>query len=112
MTPEVDADPGQRYRASVWAGIFYIAAGIFGATVVSLFAAFPTELIAAIAGLALLGTIGNSIHMALEAPDTRDAALVTFLTTASGMSLLNIGSAFWGLIFGMAIYLIQKRKVS
>ena len=71
-----------------------------------------TELIAAIAGLALLGTIGNSIHMALEAPDTRDAALVTFLTTASGMSLLNIGSAFWGLVFGMAMYLIQKRKVS
>ncbi|WP_454006423.1 benzoate/H(+) symporter BenE family transporter [Alcaligenes sp. Marseille-Q7550] len=110
MTPEVDPDPRQRYRASVWAGLFYFAGGIFGATVVSLFAAFPTELIAAIAGLALLGTIGNSIHMALEAPDTRDAALVTFLTTASGMSLLNIGSAFWGLVFGMAIYLIQKRK--
>ncbi len=110
MSPDADPDASQRYKASVWAGIFYLFTGIFGATVVALFAAFPHELVAAIAGLALLGTLGVSIHEALHAPGQRDAALVTFLATASGMSLLGIGSAFWGLVLGGICHVVLSRK--
>lgn len=110
MSPDADADQSQRYKASVWAGIFYLLTGIFGAAVVALFAAFPLELVAAIAGIALLGTIGNSLTMALEDTAGRDAALVTFLCTASGVALLGIGSAFWGLVFGMAVHVFAIRR--
>ncbi|TKR55213.1 benzoate/H(+) symporter BenE family transporter [Allopusillimonas ginsengisoli] len=111
MSPDADPNPRQRYKASIWAGVFYLFTGIFGATVVGLFAAFPAELIAAIAGIALLGTLGNSLALALGDEHGREAALVTFVCTASGMSLLGIGSAFWGLVFGMMVHLMMRRAV-
>ena len=77
-------------------------------TVAALFAAFPKELIMAIAGLALLGTIGNSLAAALREESEREAALVTFLVTASGLSLAGIGSAFWGLVAGVITLLVWK----
>ncbi len=104
MGDEVDTDPGRRWIAGVWAGLFYLCTGIFGATVVSIFIAFPVELIATIAGLALLSTISQSLATALSQPSGRDAALVAFLTTASGLSIMSIGSAFWGLFFGMIVH--------
>lgn len=110
MSPDADPDTRERYKASVWAGMFYLLTGIFGATVVALFAAFPQELVAAIAGLALLGTLGTSIHESLQAPDHREAALVTFLATASGMTLLGIGSAFWGLVLGGICHAVLRRR--
>ncbi|WP_322995273.1 benzoate/H(+) symporter BenE family transporter [Castellaniella sp.] len=110
MSPDADPDARERYKASVWAGVLYVLTGIFGATVVALFAAFPQELVAAIAGLALLGTLGTSIHESLQAPDYREAALVTFLTTASGMSLLGIGSAFWGLVLGGICHAVLRPR--
>ena len=103
MSKEADPDPQRRYWAAVWAGGFYLLTGVLGATVASLLAAFPQPLILAIAGLALLATIGNSLVAALADEAERDAALVTFLVTASGLTLLGIGSAFWGLVFGMAV---------
>ncbi|HNX70360.1 benzoate/H(+) symporter BenE family transporter [Rivihabitans pingtungensis] len=109
MSPDADPDPAQRYRASIWAGLFYIATGMLGATVVGLFSALPQALILAIAGLALLGTIGNGLASALEHPGERDAALMTFVVTASGMSLFGIGSAFWGLVLGLLTALLQRR---
>jgi benzoate membrane transport protein len=112
MSPDADPDADQRYRAAVWAGVFYLLTGIFGATVVALFTAFPHELVAAIAGLALLGTLGTSIHESLQATEHREAALVTFLATASGMSLLGVGSAFWGLVLGGACHAILRLRPS
>lgn len=108
MSDDADPDRDRRWLASVWAGVFYVVVGIFGATVVSVFVAFPAELIATIAGLALLGTIGNGLATALRHPEGRDAALVTFLATASGMSFLSIGSAFWGLVLGMGVHLARS----
>ena len=102
MSPEADRDPQRRYLAAVWAGIFYLVTGLLGATVASVFAALPRELVAAIAGIALLGTISNSLGAAVADADERDAAVVTFLTTASGLTLAGVGSAFWGLLFGLA----------
>lgn len=110
MSRDADPDPDKRYMSAVWAGGFYLLTGVFGATVVSLFAAFPVELVAAIAGIALLGTIANSLAGALAVEGERDAAIVTFLCTASGLSLLGIGSAFWGLVVGMLVHHVKPRS--
>ncbi len=110
MSREADPDPERRYMAAVWAGVFYVLTGIFGATVVSLFAAFPAALVAAIAGLALLGTIAGSLAGALAEERGRDAAVVTFLCTASGLALFGIGSAFWGLALGMLVHAVRTHK--
>ncbi|MDY6946424.1 MAG: benzoate/H(+) symporter BenE family transporter [Pseudomonadota bacterium] len=108
MGREAHEDAGRRYVAAIAAGAFYVLVGLFGATVAALFAAFPKELIMAIAGLALLGTIGNSLAAALREESEREAALVTFLVTASGLSLAGIGSAFWGLVAGVVTLLVWK----
>ncbi len=93
-------DPARRYVASVAAGVFYLAIGLAGATVGALFAALPRELVMAIAGLALFGTIGGGLATALKDETDREPALITFLVTASGLTLFGIGSAFWGLVAG------------
>ncbi|MEH6813144.1 MAG: benzoate/H(+) symporter BenE family transporter [Motiliproteus sp.] len=108
MGKEAGVDPHKRYFASVWAGFFYLLTGLFGATVAGLFAAFPSELVMAIAGLALLGTIGNSLAASLTEESGREAALLTFLITASGVTLAGIGSAFWGLVIGLIAYHLQR----
>ena len=110
MSKDADADPKQRYLAAVCAGCFYVVTGVLGATVVSLFAAFPQALIVTIAGLALLGTIGNGLTTALSEPDERDAAVITLLVTASGLSLFGLNSAFWGLVLGMVTAALHHRK--
>ena len=83
--------------------------GLFGATVAAVFTAFPKELVAALAGIALLGTIGNSLAVAMREEAEREPALVTFLVTASGLSMAGIGSAFWGLAAGVLTLLILRR---
>jgi benzoate membrane transport protein len=100
MGREAHEDPRRRYVAAMAAGLFYMVVGLFGATVVALFAAFPRELVAALAGLALFATIGNGLGAALADPNQREPALVTFLVTASGVTLAGVGSAFWGLVAG------------
>jgi len=103
MGSEAHDDPSKRYMAAVSAGMFYLLIGIFGATVAALFAAFPTELVLTIAGLALLATIGNSLSTALASDEQREPVLITFLVTASGVSLFGIGAAFWGLVAGVLV---------
>jgi len=101
MGREAHDDPKRRYVAAVAAGFFYLLIGVFGATVGAVFAAFPKELVLVIAGLALFGTIGNGLASALGNEREREAALVTFLVTASGVTLFGVGSAFWGLVAGV-----------
>lgn len=110
MTKEVDPDPNQRYRAAVWAGIFYIMIGLFASSITSLFFALPKALIYIIAGLALLGTIANSLQSAMHDEKQRLAALVTFITTASGVVIGGIGSAFWGLVCGLLLHWLLSHK--
>lgn len=109
MSPEADQDPQRRYLAAVWAGVFYVLTGLLGATVASVFGALPPGLVAAISGIALFGTIGNSLMAALGEERSREAALVTFLVTASGLTLAGIGSAFWGLLAGLAVNWALRR---
>lgn len=101
---EAHEDPGKRYVAGVMGGLFYLLLGIFGATLVSLFSAFPRALIAALAGLALFAAIGGALSSAMAVPRDREAALITFLVTASGMSLFGLSAAFWGLLFGLVAH--------
>lgn len=110
MGREAHEDPARRYTAAMAAGGFYLLVGLFGATVAALFAAFPRELIACVAGIALFGTIGNSLASALAVERDREAALVTFLVTASGLSLGGIGSAFWGLVAGTLTLLVLRPR--
>jgi benzoate membrane transport protein len=110
MGREAHEDPAKRYTAAVAAGVFYLLIGLFGATVGALFAAFPKELVSAIAGLALFGTIGNGLFSALKVEGEREPALITFLVTASGVTLLGVGSAFWGLVAGVGALLLLKPR--
>ncbi len=100
QSPDAHPDAQQRWKAAVAAGGFYLLAGIFGGSITSLLAALPLAWIQTLAGLALLGTIGGSLFQALAHEKERDAAVVTFLVTASGVTLLGVGSAFWGLVAG------------
>ena len=111
MGREAHEDPARRYVAAVAAGVFYAVIGLFGSTVVALLAAFPPELVAGIAGLALLATVGGALATALGPENEREAALVTFLTTASGVTLAGIGSAFWGLVLGVITLMITRGTI-
>jgi benzoate membrane transport protein len=96
QSPEAHPDPQKRWLAAAAAGGFYLLAGMFGGSITSLMSALPIAWIQMLAGLALLGTIGGSLFQALNQESERDAAVVTFLVTASGVTLAGIGSAFWG----------------
>jgi benzoate membrane transport protein len=104
--PHAHEDPTKRYTAAVWCGLFYGIAGVFGATLAALFAALPKELVLSIAALALFGSIINGLTQAMSEPKEREAALVTFMVTASGLTLFSVGSAFWGIVAGVLTLLI------
>lgn len=99
--PEAHEDPKKRYTAAIWCGVFYGIAGVFGATLAALFAALPKALILSIAALALFASIIGGLTQAMSEPKEREAALITFLVTASGMTLFSVGSAFWGIVAGL-----------
>ena len=107
---EADQDPLNRYKSTIVAGLCWLIIGILGATVVTLFFAFPKELILALAGLALFSTIGSSLKVALDDETQREPAIITILISASGLSLFGIGAAFWGLVAGVSASLLLNWK--
>ncbi len=110
LDDQVHPDPAKRYIAGMSCGFFYILVGLFAATLTSLLMSFPQVFITALAGIALFGTIGHNIALAFHDIEEREAALMTFLFSASGVQFLGIGSAFWGLIFGIIVMLVFKFK--
>ncbi len=108
MGREAHEDPARRWVASAAAGVFYIVAGLMAGAVVALIAAFPRELVLAVAGLALLGTIGSGLAAAMKDEGQREAALVTFVVTASGLTLWGVGAAFWGVVAGALVLGVQR----
>jgi benzoate membrane transport protein len=111
MGREASEDPARRWTAAVMAGVFYLAIGLAGGAVVGLLQAFPRELVLVVAGLALLGTIAGGLAAALQAERHRDAAIVTFLVTLSGLTLAGIGSAFWGVMAGTVALVVQQWRL-
>jgi benzoate membrane transport protein len=113
MGPEAHEDKSRRYIAAVVCGGIYVLIGLFGAVVTGLLTAFPKELVVAIAGLALLGSIGSGLHSALADERHREAALITFLVTLSGVVIGGVGSAFWGVVAGgVALWVNQWRLMA
>lgn len=108
MGREAHPDPARRYVAAVSCGAIYCLIGIFGAAVAGVLSAFPREFVIAIAGLALLGSIGNGLALALRDDAHRESALITFLVTLSGLTLWGIGSAFWGVVAGALALFVQQ----
>lgn len=108
MGEEAHPDPKKRYTAAVTCGAIYVLIGLFGAAVTGLLIAFPRELVLAIAGIALLGSIGGGLNVALKDDTHREAALITFLVTLSGVVIAGIGSAFWGVVAGALALFVQQ----
>ncbi|OTG86005.1 benzoate/H(+) symporter BenE [Acinetobacter sp. ANC 3832] len=100
----------KRYIAGIANGIFYILGGLFAGSIVMLFSLLPKELVAALAGLALLGAIATNISVAMKNDSQRDAALITFLATASGMHFLGLSSVFWGICIGIIAHLVLTKR--
>lgn len=103
-------DPSRRYVAGVFNGVFYLVGGLFAGTIVSLFTSLPAAFVAVLAGLALLGAIAGNLFAALEDASHREASLITFVVTASGMSLYGLSSAFWGVVIGYGCYLVLNGR--
>ncbi|EXA62334.1 benzoate/H(+) symporter BenE [Acinetobacter baumannii] len=102
----------KRYIAGITNGIFYILGGLFAGSIVMLFSLLPKELVAALAGLALLGAIATNISVAMKNDGQRDAALITFLASASGMHFLGLSSVFWGICIGVIAHFILTPRLT
>ena len=106
---EVHPDPSRRYWSAIVAGVAYVALGLTAAMAVSFIGIVPPILIEAVAGLALLGALATLFVTAMEHGRDREAALITLLVTASGVTFFGIGGAFWGLAAGAALYAWERR---
>ncbi|MFB9134618.1 benzoate/H(+) symporter BenE family transporter [Vibrio olivae] len=111
MNEAVDSDKQQRYRAAIWAGVFYLIAGVFASTVVALFLALPQQVSHILAGLALLGTLMMCLQTAFHDVDYREPALLTFLVTLSGVNFAGVSATLWGLLIGL-VYLQVTRSLT
>jgi len=111
MGPEAHEDPDKRYTAAVSCGAIYVVIGLFGAAVTGVLTAFPRELVVAVAGLALLSSIAGGLAVAVKDETHREAALITFLVTLSGVTLAGIGSAFWGVVAGALALAVQRWRL-
>jgi benzoate membrane transport protein len=108
MGREAHPDASKRYAAAVSCGAIYVVIGLFGGAFIGVLMSFPKELIAAIAGLALLGTIGSGLAVAVKDESHREAAIITFLVTLSGVVIAGVGSAFWGVVAGALALFVQQ----
>jgi len=109
-SPDAGHDPDGRWRAATTGGVAAIVLGAISATVTGLVVAGPPGLLAAAAGLALMGTLGASAAGALGQAEGREAAVVTFLVAASGISVAGIGAAFWALLAGLLVRWVTVRR--
>ena len=106
---EAHEDPDKRYVAGVANGVFYLIGGTFAGTIVLLFTSLPGEFVAVLAGLALIGAITSNLSAFAAHKDHLEASVITFIATASGMSFLGLGSAFWGVVIGALAYALLHR---
>ncbi|MFW6345668.1 MAG: benzoate/H(+) symporter BenE family transporter [Halomonas sp.] len=108
---EAHEDPGKRYVAGVANGVFYLVGGTFAGTIVALFTSLPGEFVAVLAGLALIGAITSNISAFAAEKEHLEASVITFIATASGVSFLGLGSAFWGVVPGGLAYTLLHRPL-
>ena len=106
--PEAHPDPAQRWKAGVFYALWWGLIALFGASLVGLFAALPPALLATVAGTALLGSMAGAMGAAVMGDRERFAAAGTLAVTASGVTLMGVGSAFWGLCFGLLVLAVER----
>jgi len=107
---EAHEDPDKRYVAGIANGVFYLIGGTFAGTIVLLFTSLPGEFVAILAGLALIGAISSNVSAFAACKDHLEASVITFIATASGISFLGLGSAFWGVVVGALAYQLLHRS--
>lgn len=105
-------DPGKRYIAGISNGVFYFLGALFAGVIVTMFTGLPKELIAVLAGLALMGAIASNLHAAIMDEEHREASVMAFLTVSSGITVAGIGAAFWGVLIGMLTYALFDKKLT
>jgi len=110
--PDAHPDPARRYWASIVCGVFYVIFGLCAGAATAFIGAAPPILIQAVAGLALLGALGSSLLGAVSDARNREAAIITFIVTAAGLTFFGISGAFWGLLAGGAIYALTRWRAA
>lgn len=108
--PDVHPDPAERWKTGPFYALAYLVFAIFGASLVAIFAVLPQSLIVLVAGLALMASLANALSIALKEEGERMAATITFVVTASGLTLFGVGAAFWGLIAGLTVLFLDMLK--
>ena len=108
--PDVHPDPAERWKTGPFYALAYLIFALFGASLVAIFAVLPQSLIVLVAGLALMASLANALAIALKDEGDRMAATVTFVVTASGLTLFGVGAAFWGLIAGLVVLFLDRLK--
>nr|WP_027047646.1 benzoate/H(+) symporter BenE family transporter [Mesorhizobium loti] len=108
--PDVHPDPAERWKTGPFYAVAYLIFAIFGASLVAIFAVLPQSLIVLVAGLALMASLANALAIALKDEGDRMAATVTFVVTASGLTMFGVGAAFWGLIAGLVVLFLDRLK--
>jgi benzoate membrane transport protein len=110
-SPDASPDPGKRWLAAATAGAAYVVFGLLAGGVTAFVAGAPV-LVEAVAGLALLNAFGAALHNALADTREREAALITFLVSASGVSIYGVGAALWGLLAGGVVLFLTRAGAS
>ncbi|MFC7377822.1 benzoate/H(+) symporter BenE family transporter [Brevundimonas sp. GCM10030266] len=109
--PDAHPDPQRRWIVGVIYGGLYLVVALFAAPLAGLFIAMPPAALAVLTGLALIGPLTGALQGAMAQPDHREAAVIAFAATASGVALFGIGSAFWGLLAGfVALAALRWRR--
>lgn len=108
--PDAHPDPGRRWIASVAGGVVYAVFGVGAGVATALVAASPPLLVEAVAGLALLGALAGAVAAAMADERRREAAAITFVVSASSVTLLGVSAPFWGLVAGLAYLRVQRLR--
>jgi benzoate membrane transport protein len=108
--PDAHPDPGRRWVASVAGGATYLVLGLIAGLAAALVAVAPPLLIEAVAGLALFGALAGALAAAMADGERRDAAIVTFVVSASGITVAGISAPFWGLVAGLSYAAVQRAR--
>jgi benzoate membrane transport protein len=111
QAPEVDPDPGRRWVAAMSAGCTNLVLALLATALITFVSAAPADVAGAVAGLALLGALSSALSGAMSAQHGREAAAITFVVAASGVSFFAIGAAFWALLAGVGTHLVMRRPV-
>jgi benzoate membrane transport protein len=110
LGPDVHPVKEERWRVGLAYAGFWVLLGLGSPAILSLLAALPPQVMTALVALALLGPLTGAMTTAFAAPEQRFAAALTLAVTGSGVAILGVGAAFWGLIAGLAMHALERGR--